>query len=81
MIVKVGLLRQKSNLRFHPRIIHVHAQNSRGSGRREHQPHEELEGSGLARAVWTEEAKHLSLLDHKAERTQRKFRPFAPESD
>ena len=47
---------------------------------RKHQPHQKLEGRGLARAVRTEEAEHFSLLDGQAKRTQGNFRPFAPES-
>src|SRR5208283_4217873 len=81
MVVEVGLLGQKSNLRFHPRIVHIQPQNPRGSSGREYQPHQELEGGGLARAIRTEEAEHLSLFDRQAERTQREFRPLAPESD
>ncbi len=81
MVVEIGLLGQKSNLRFHPRIVHIRPQNPRASSRREYQPHQEFEGGGLARAIGTEEAEHLSLFDGQAERTQRQFRPLAPESN
>ena len=57
------------------------AQNPRASRRWEHQSHQQLQCGGFARAVRTEEAENLSFFDRQAQRTERKFRPLAPESD
>ncbi len=81
MVVEVGLLGQKADLRFHPRIVHRHPQNPRRPRRREHQPHQKLQGCGLARAVRTEKAKNLSLFDRQAKRAQRNLLALPPESD
>ncbi len=78
MVVKVGLFGKKSNLRFHLRIVHVHAQNPGASCGRKHQPISSLR-VWFSRAVWAEEAENFSFFDGQAERPEREFRTLAPE--
>src|SRR5580698_3975017 len=80
MVIEVGLLGQKSDLRLHPRIVDRHAQNPSAARRWKYQAHQELEGSGLACSIRAEKAEDFSLFDGEAQRTQGKFRPLTPEA-
>src|SRR4029077_3734603 len=81
VIVEVGLLRQKSDLRLHLRIVNIHAENAGGSARREDQPHEHLERGSLAGAIGTEKSENLSFLDTEVKGLQRALGALAPEAD
>ena len=65
IVVEVGLLGKKSDLRFHRRIVDFPAQDSRTAAGRIHQAHEQLECRGFAGAVWSEIAKNLAFFDRQ----------------
>ena len=80
VVVEVGLLGQKADLRFDFRIGPFVAQNASRSGGGEHQPHQHFQCRGFARAVGTEEAENLSLFHGEMQRLQGPLGALAPEA-
>jgi len=81
IVIEVGLLGKKTNLRFHSQITEFQAEDFRAPAGREHQAHEHLQCSSLARTIWAKEAENLTLFDDEVQRMQRPFRPLPPEAD
>ena len=80
MIVEVGLLWEKADLRFHLRIGPFMAQDACRSGAGEHESHQQFQRGGLAGAVRSEKTEDLSVFYREVERMQSAFRQFSPET-
>src|SRR5215469_1572339 len=81
VIVEIWLLREKSNLCFHPRIINCHTQDARRAGRRKYQSHQQLERRGFSRTVRSKKAEYLASFYLEVQRLQGLLRLPAPKAN
>ena len=79
--IKRWLFGQVADVTVHVRLIHRQPENPRCPRRGEDQVHEKLEGTGLPRAVRSQEAEDLVLPDLEGQRIQGAPRALAPEAD
>src|SRR4029077_4442291 len=79
VIVEVGLLGKKADLRFYLRVGPFPAQNARRSRGGEYQAHEQLQCRGFASTVRTEEAEDLAFFDRQVQWTKGARGSLVPE--
>ena len=79
VVVKVGLLGKKTDLRLDIRIGPIAPQNTRRSRGGEYQAHQELQGRCLPCSIRSEKAEDLPLFYREVQRMQGALRPLAPE--
>ena len=80
IVVEVRLLRKEADLRFDLGISPVVTQNASRAAGRENKPHKHLQRGCFSRAVGSEKAEDLAVLNCEMKRLQRAFGALLPEA-
>src|SRR5579864_204726 len=75
------MLRKKANLCFDARVVDIQSKNLGRAPGREHQPHQQLQGSCFPGAIRSEIAEHFALINFQRERTQSDPRSLSPKAN